>query len=105
MLRAIGTAYVEVNGWKIKVGKILDDEHESVCDMFSGNEILVTNTEYLAMKQNFEVAPEKYFGQMKVAEFINSIATGHVDEKWIEELASMGYKVREKLSYMTKSKN
>ena len=103
MKRPINDIYLEVNGQRINVGKV-------VCECDNGKkwwmnpDEYITNTEWEVRKKNFEIGDQVIDSLVYycVCRFENNIALEPIEQKWIDELINMGYDVKNKLVYETK---
>lgn len=102
MKRPISNIYLVVNGQSINVGKVICE-----CDIgrwYTNPNEYITNTEWGNRKKNFEVGDQK-IGDLVyhcVGEFKNNIALKPIEKKWIDELETMGYNVKDRLVYEIK---
>ena len=86
----ISNAYIIVNGENIKVGTVLGQD-DSTRSPFSTETI--PNSEYEAGLKSFKYGKQKIDDLVFhfVGRFVNFKAERHIDDKWIKELALMGY--------------
>ncbi len=86
----INNTYIIVNGESISVGTVLgkEDKPHSCCPTE-----IVTNSEYEEGVKCFKYGKQQINNLVCycVGEFVNYVAKEQIKQKWIDELAKMGY--------------
>lgn len=100
MFRPISDIFVEVNGRSICVGKVVADYDDNTA-WYNAPKYWLTNSEVEDMRRNFEIGNQEVGDLVYhvVAKFVDNVAKAPIKQKWIDELISMGYNVKEKLFY------
>ena len=93
MIRPVSNLYVEINGQKIKVGKIICE-----CDnapWYLQKQTKITISEWEKMKSNFEIADQKIddLAYHTIGSFKNNTVSVPIEQKWIDELTNLGYSI------------